>query len=52
LNAPDVRDNRSNASGRRYLINSTVRKAEDGDFTDAEHSGGGSQLRLANDSHF
>ena len=36
----------------RHFINSTVREAQDGHFTDTEDSGGSSQLRLANASDF
>src|SRR5688572_28160536 len=50
--APDVLDDRANGSAGRDFINSTIRIFQDGHFTDIEHSGRSSQLRLANASDF
>ena len=48
LNAPDMPDDVANGSRGRDFINSTVRKAQNRDFTDTEYSGGRSQFRFAN----
>ena len=52
LNAPDMRDDGANRSGGLNLIHGAVRVAQDGDFADAEHCGGGSQFRFANAADF
>jgi hypothetical protein len=52
LNAPDVPDDRSNGSAGRDCIDRSVRISQEGHFTDTEHSGRSSQLRLANASDF
>jgi len=51
-NSPDVLDDGSNGSRGIDLVDGSIGVVQDGNFTNAKHSGGGSKFRFTHSADF